>query len=150
MWPVTRLHWRKNHGTTLTQERRYAACFRTGTDWRLSARYAPLLWVVLTAVILVLASLFVWSSVTAVESYATGHAEVRGGVLTLAFDNAETAERINVGMNVRVGDMLTPVLSIGHDNNGNLLAVANIALADGSYDARVGYKSTHIIEMLFR
>ena len=33
---------------------------------------SPTVWVVLAAVILLLASLFVWSSVTAVESYAAG------------------------------------------------------------------------------
>ena len=36
----------------------------------------PAIWVVLIAVILLLASLFVWSSVTALESFAEGEAEV--------------------------------------------------------------------------
>ena len=110
---------------------------------------SPTVWVVLAAVILLLASLFVWSSVTALESYAAGRAEVRGGVLTLSFDDAEQAENVQVGMNVKVGDMVTPVLSIGRDEDGRLLAVADAALPDGSYDARVGYRSTQIINMLF-
>jgi hypothetical protein len=111
---------------------------------------SPTVWVVLAAVILLLASLFVWSSVTAVESYAAGSAEVRGGVLTLTFDDAEKAQNVEVGMNVSVGDLVTPVLSIGHDENGKLLAVADVSLPDGSYEARVGYRSTKIINMLFR
>ena len=111
---------------------------------------SPAIWVVLAAVILLLASLFVWSSVTAVESYAAGDAEVRGGVLTLRFDDVEKASRVEVGMNVKVGDMVTPVLSIGHDANGSPLAVADADLPDGSYDARVGYRSTQIIAMLFK
>ena len=111
---------------------------------------SPTVWVVLAAVILLLASLFVWSSVTAVESYAAGSAEVRGGVLTLIFDDAEKAQNVEVGMNVSVGDLVTPVLSIGHDENGKLLAVADVSLPDGSYEARVGYRSTKIINMLFR
>ena len=110
---------------------------------------SPAIWVVLAAIILLLASLFVWSSVTAVESYATGTAEVRSGVLTMTFDDAEKAENVEVGMNVKVGDMVTPVLSVGRDENGGLLAVADAGLPDGSYDARVGYRSTQIINMLF-
>ena len=110
---------------------------------------SPAIWVVLAAVILLLASLFVWSSVTAVESYAMGRAEVRGGVLTLTFDDAEKAGNVEVGMNVKVGDMVTPVLSVGTDGDGRLLAVADSNLPDGTYDARVGYRSTQIIDMLF-
>ena len=83
------------------------------------------------------------------ESYAAGTAEVRGGVLTLSFDDAEKAAYVTVGMNVRVGELVTPVLSIGRDEDGNLLAVAQTQLPDGSYEARVGYKSTQIIDMLF-
>ena len=110
---------------------------------------SPAIWVVLAAVVLLLASLFIWSSVTAVESYATGRAEVRGGVLTMTFDDAEKADNVTVGMNVKVGDVVSPVLSIGRDENGSPLAVADANLPDGSYDARVGYKSTQIIKMLF-
>ncbi len=110
---------------------------------------SPAIWIVLAAVVLLLASLFVWSSVTAVESFATGRAEVRGGVLTLTFDDAERAGNVEVGMNVKVGDLVTPVLSVGTDGDGGLLAVANVNLPDGSYDARVGYRSTQIIDILF-
>lgn len=110
---------------------------------------SPAIWVVLAAVILLLASLFIWSSVTAVESYAAGDAEVRGGVLTLRFDDVEKASHVEVGMNVKVGDLTTPVLSVGSDENGNPIAIANANLPDGSYEASVGYKSTQIIDMLF-
>jgi len=110
---------------------------------------SPAIWVVLAAVVLLLTSLFVWSGVTAVESYATGTAEVRGGVLTLTFDDAERADNVEVGMNVKVGDLVTPVRSIGTDGDGRLLAVADANLPDGSYEARVGYRSTQIIDILF-
>ncbi|MBQ7625404.1 MAG: hypothetical protein IJS65_09050 [Clostridia bacterium] len=110
---------------------------------------SPATWVVLAAVILLLASLFVWSAVTAVESYATGRAEVRSGVMTLTFDDAEKAASVEVGMNVKVGDALSPVLSIGADGDGKPIAVAAVNLPDGVYEARVGYRTTKIIEMLF-
>ena len=110
---------------------------------------SPSSWTVLCAIVLLLVSLLVWSSVTAVESYAAGKAEVHGGVLTLTFDDSETAENIEVGMNIRVGDTLIPVMSIGQDSDGRLFAVADTLLPDGNYEARVGYKSTQIITLLF-
>lgn len=110
---------------------------------------SPVIWIVLTAVILLLVSLFVWSSVTAVESYAGGSAEVRSGVLTLTFDDAEKAANVEIGMNIRLGDLTTPVRSVGHDGEDRLIAVAEVDLPDGVYDARVGYKSTQIIDLLF-
>ena len=110
---------------------------------------SPAIWVVLTAVILLLASLFVWSGVTAVESYAAGTAEVRAGVLTLTLDDAESAARVTVGMNVRVGELTAPILSVGTDADGRALAVAKTELPDGVYEARVGYQRTQIIEILF-
>ena len=109
---------------------------------------SPAIWTVLAAVILLLASLFVWSSVASVESYAAGEAEVRGGILTLHFDDAEKASHVDVGMNVKVGDLVAPVLSVGSDTQGNVIAVANADLPDGSYEAKVGYKTTQIIELL--
>lgn len=110
---------------------------------------SPAIWAVLAAVVLLLIGLFVWSSVTAVESYAAGEAEVRSGVLTLRFDDAEKAASVEVGMTVRLGDMTTPVLSIGTDEDGNPIAVASAALPDGIYEARVGYRSIQIIKLLF-
>ena len=109
----------------------------------------PAIWFVLSAVILLLASFFVWSSVTAVESYAAGTAEVSGGVLTLRFDDADKAANVTEGMDVKVGGIVTPVLSTGQGEDGKLLAVAEANLPDGRYEARVGYKNTQIIEMLF-
>ncbi len=103
----------------------------------------------LAAVILLLASLLVRSSVTAVESYAAGDADVRGGVLTLRFDDVEKASHVEVGMNAKLGDLATPVLSVGSDEDGNPIAIASVNLPDGSYEASVGYKSTQIINMLF-
>ena len=110
---------------------------------------SPSIWVVLAAVIVLLASLFLWSSVTAVESYASGTAEVRGGVLTFHFDEADQAEHVEAGMNVQVGELLTPVASIGRDESGTPIAIANADLPDGDYPARVCYRSTQIIRMLF-
>ena len=109
----------------------------------------PAIWSVLAVVLLLLGSLLVWSSVTTVESYAAGTAEVRDSVLTLTFDDAAKAENVQVGMNVKTGDYETPVLSVGRNGDGTLFAVAKADLPNGAYEAKVGYRSTQIIEMLF-
>lgn len=109
----------------------------------------PAVWLVLAAAILLLAGLFAWSAATAVESYAAGSAEVKYGVLTLTFSDNEKAGNVEVGMNVTVGKMATPVLSVGRSEEGRLVAVAHADLPDGSYDAKVGYRQTQIIDMLF-
>ena len=110
---------------------------------------SPTSWVVFGAALLLIVSLLIWSSVTAVESYAAGKAQVQDGVLTLVFDDTKKAENIDIGMDVRVGDTLMPVTSIGQDSDGNVFAVADTNLPDGTYEARVGYKSTQIIELFF-
>ena len=107
----------------------------------------PLVWVVLAAVILLLAGLFVWSATTAVESFAAGTAQVEQGVLTVTFDDEEKAKNVEIGMNVMVGDLAAPILSVGHTEDGGVVAVAKASLPDGSYDAKVGYKTTQIIKL---
>ncbi len=109
----------------------------------------PTLWVILASVILLLAALFLWSSVTAVESYASGTAEVENGVLTLRFRSADKAELVETGMRINVGELQTPILSLGRDGDGTVFAIASVDLPDGSYDARVGYTSSQIIDLLF-
>ena len=109
----------------------------------------PAVWVVLCAVIALLVGLLVWSSLTAVESYVSGTAEVSGGVLTAVFDDTVQAENVKPGMEVSVGEFVTPVLSVGRDGDGRVIAVAEADIPDGKYDVRVGFKRTQIIRMLF-
>ena len=109
----------------------------------------PAVWAVLLAVVLLLTGFLIWCSQTAVESYATGEAAARNGVLTITFDNEEFAKNVESGMSVQVGDSTTTVLSVGQDGKGRIMAVANINMPDGKYDVRVGYKKTQIMKLLF-
>ncbi len=109
----------------------------------------PTVWVALAAVILLLTCLFIWSSQAAVESFAAGTAVAKNGVLTVSFDDQEKAVHIKDGMEVKVGALKTTILSVGTDEDGNRLAVAELPLPDGTYDARVGYDNMQIIDLLF-
>ena len=110
---------------------------------------SPVVWVVLCAVIALLVGLLIWSSATAVESYAAGTAEARSSVLTVTFDDEFQARNIAPGMNLTVGELVTPIISVGQSEDGKIIAVANADIPDGAYDVKVGYKRMQILRMLF-
>ena len=109
---------------------------------------SPKVWVLLVAIALLLAGLLLWGGFTTIESYATGTARAVGGELTVTFDDAEKAGRVQPGMQMEVGDVRAEVLTVGEDEGGNPVASARANIPDGSYDVRVGYKTTQVISML--
>ena len=109
---------------------------------------SPKIWVLLSAVILLVAGLLHWSSFTTIESYATGTAQAVGGELVVTFDDPEKASKVQPGMEMEVGDVETEVLAVGTNENGDLIASAHAHIPDGSYKVRVGYKATQVISML--
>ena len=106
-------------------------------------------WVILAAVIILLAGMLVWSSTAAIESYAEGSSEVKGGVMTIRFQDQQFAKKVEAGMPVRAGDTETVISSIGRDASGLFIATANTSLADGFYPVRVSYKQTQVLSLLF-
>ena len=109
----------------------------------------PGVWLLLTAVILLLAGLLIWGSFTYIDSVARGSAEVNGGVLTFRFDDEDTAQYAEVGMSVTVGETKTEIRSLGRDGQG-VFALADTDLPDGVYEAGVQYRQTQILRLLFR
>ena len=109
----------------------------------------PSVWLLLTAVILLLVGLLVWGSFTYIDSVAYGSAEVSGGSMTLRFDDERAANNLEPGMRVTIGDSSTEIRSLGRDEQG-VFAVADTDLADGVYEAGVQYKQTQILRLLFR
>lgn len=108
----------------------------------------PKIWMLLVAVVLLVAGLLLWSGFTTVESYATGTARAVGGELTVTFDDAGKAGKVLPGMEMEVGDVRTEVLTIGTGEGGEIVASARANIPDGSYEVRVGYKTTQVISML--
>ena len=109
---------------------------------------SPKVWVLLTAVVLILVGMLLWSGFTTIESYAAGEARAIGGELVATFDDPAQASKVQPGMEMEVGDVRTEVLTVGTDENGNLVASAQANIPDGSYDVRVGYAATQVISML--
>ena len=109
---------------------------------------SPKIWVLLAAVVLLVAGFLLWSGFTTIESYATGTGRAYAGELAVTFDDPAKADKVEPGMEMEVGGVKTEVLTIGTDDAGNLVASARANIPDGSYDVRVGYKSTQVISML--
>ena len=109
---------------------------------------SPKIWLLLVAVVLLIVGFLLWSGFTTIESYATGTARAVGGELTVTFDDAGKANKVQAGMEMEVGDMKTEVLTIGTDANGEIVASARANIPDGSYSVRVGYNTTQVISML--
>lgn len=108
----------------------------------------PSVWILLTAVILLLVGLLVWGSFTYIDSMKDGRGEVSGGVMTIRFDDDSAEELMEAGMKVFVGETETEIGSLGRDEQG-FFAMADTELPDGIYDVSVRYKQTQIMKLLF-
>ena len=109
----------------------------------------PSTWIVLAAIIFLLVGLLVWSNFAVIETYVSGTARAEEGVLTVTFDDIQAAQKVETGMTVVLGDTQATITSVGRDESGRIIAVANASVPDGTYSARVGYKQTKIIQLLF-
>ena len=110
----------------------------------------PTVWVVMGAIILLLVGLFIWGSFAHIESYASGTAEVSGGKMVMYFDDERLAEKVEAGMLIEIGNVPTQITSVGRTADGRIFASARTSMAKGSYPARVVYRQTQVLSLLFR
>lgn len=109
----------------------------------------PAVWLVLSAVILLLAGILLWSSIASIDSFATGTAQVKDGTMQIQFDDTQIAKSVQTGMTVTIGDTTEQISSVGYGEDGSIFAVASTSLADGIYPVHVIYKQTQVIRLLF-
>ena len=109
----------------------------------------PSVWVVLAAIILLLAGMLIWSASAQIDSFAAGTAQVQNGEMTLFFDDVQKASSVEAGMSVTVGETSSVISSVGRAEDGSLFATAATALADGSYPAYVVFRRTQVLSLLF-
>ena len=108
----------------------------------------PRIWVVIDVVAALIVGGIIWSRFVVVDSYISGTAKAEKGVLTIAFDNSEIADNVKEGMKVEIGETMSEVSDVGVDSAGNVIAVSNANVPDGSYRVRVTFKQTDLIKML--
>ena len=109
----------------------------------------PAVWLVLTAVILLLAGMLLWASVASIDSFASGTGQVQDGTMRIMFEDVQIAKSVQTGMTVTAGDVSAQVSSIGYTDDGEMFALAPTSLADGTYSVQVVYKKTQVLSLLF-
>ena len=110
----------------------------------------PAVWIVMAAIILMLVGMLIWGSVAQIDSYAAGTAQVQDGRMIVVFDDSGLAANVKAGMSVTIGETSSPIDSVGMTESGALFASASTTLADGSYPARVIFRQTQVLRLLFR
>ncbi len=107
-------------------------------------------WVVLIAIILLLAGFFVWAALTYIGSNVSGTGEVKGGrTMVISFDDDADAAKVEEGMEVKAGDGSAVITRVETGPDGKNYAVAETTMADGVYNVKVCYKKTRVLEFLF-
>ena len=110
---------------------------------------SPTVWLILAAVILLLAGMLIWSATSSIDSVATGTAQVENGTMRILLDDEQIARSIQTGMTVKVGETESTITGVGTGADGRLFATGETTLADGSYPARVILRQTQVLRLLF-
>ncbi len=109
----------------------------------------PGMWLVLIAVVLVLGGILVWGFLASTESYVHGKAAVEDGTMTFIPEDEYYSSYMKEGLVIISGEHSSEITAVGEDEEGRTFAVANSDLPDGIYSAKIGYDSTHILELMF-
>ena len=110
---------------------------------------SPTVWLILAAVILLLAGMLFWSATSSIDSVATGTAQVESGTMRVFLDDDQIARSVQAGMTVKIGGTESTITGVGTDADGRLFAAGDTTLADGSYPARVILRQTQVLRLLF-
>lgn len=108
---------------------------------------SPGIWMILTAVILLLAGLIVCASVGKVETKYPVCAEVQSGTASVTLD-ADTEYTVEHGMTLRIGKNDTQIQYVRTLENGKTAVTADVSLPDGTYDAQIVTESITPISFL--
>ena len=108
---------------------------------------SPGMWVILTAVIVLLAGVFVWSSVGTLETTVSATAIVQDHTAQIVA-SGQGADTLQAGMELRIASQDYVVASVDKDEYGRATARAEVSLPDGRYDAQIVIEQTRPIEFL--
>ena len=109
----------------------------------------PTIWLIMAAVVLLIAGAWLWSSLATTNTFVSGTADVSNGSMVIRVDDPQMTDLVKAGMKVLVGDSTEKISSIGHNADGSSFAVAETELADGTYTAKVILRQTEIMRLLF-
>ena len=105
----------------------------------------PGIWVILAAVILLLAALFAWATIGTLETSAPVKVIVVDHMAQVVPTGTET---VADGMPLRIASQEFYLASTGTDDYGRTFDVAEVTLPDGVYDGTVVVEQTRPIDFL--
>lgn len=105
----------------------------------------PGIWVILVAVILLLAGLFSWSAIGTLETKADATVVVQDHTAVIAVSGGE---ELSSGMPLRIDEKEYAITSTKKDEYGRTVGQAEIDLPDGTYEGVVVVEETHPIDFL--
>ena len=110
----------------------------------------PAGWMILLGAVLVLAGLLLWAGFATFPSFARGEGVVKNETVTVTFGDSRAAEEVKSGMVIEMDDLQIPIQTVGFDEEGRVIASGQAeGLADGVYSAKVTYKTTQVLNLLF-
>ena len=108
----------------------------------------PVVWLVLAAIVVLLAGLIVWSFVGTVDITVNGDANVRDGeVRVMLADNKRYG--LDAGMKVIIDGEEITITNVDMNEFGNPVGHSQITRTDGLYPASVVVRSTSPFRLLF-
>ena len=105
----------------------------------------PGIWVILAAVIILLAGIFVWSCAGVMETKADAKVIVKNNVAEVAINDAK---QLSEGDELRMAGESYKIASTAEDKFGRVIGIAQVDLPDGIYDGIVVVDKTHPIKFL--
>ncbi len=108
---------------------------------------SPGIWMILTAVIVLLAGLIICASIGKVETKYPVEAGVSEGNASVLLD-ADTEYTVQKGMTLRIGDGDYKIGSVRRLESGETAVTADVPLPDGTYEAQIVTESITPISFL--
>ena len=107
----------------------------------------PGIWAVLTAVIILLAGVFVWSCTGTLETKSPASMVVKNHVAEIVVKDDSVLEK---GMVIKEASQEYYIASVSEDEDGRKTGIAEVNLPDGKYDAEVVTETTRPVEFLLK
>ena len=107
----------------------------------------PGIWAVLTAVIILLAGVFVWSCTGTLETKSPASMVVKNHVAEIVVKDDSVLEK---GMVIKEASQEYYIASVTEDEYGRKTGIAEVNLPDGKYDAEVVTETTRPVEFLLK
>ena len=108
---------------------------------------SPGAWILLAAVVALLAGLFAWAAVGTLETTVEATAIVQDHTALIAA-SGENADGLEAGMPLRIASQEFAIASVDFDEYGRATARAEVPLPDGVYDAAIVVEQTRPIGFL--